>query len=125
MVLDRIFTFEWTNGFLDLSGTEPLKCLSLNPNSFWSQIGQNLRGSSEQEITGQDRNGVIPTLKMCPTNADAYTAYTQMLEAGIAREVARMVLPVTIFSSAYVTMNARSLMNFLSLPGEQSQIRSN
>ncbi len=45
----------------------------------------------------------------------AYGAYTQMLEAGIAREVARMVLPVTIYSSAYVTMNARSLMNFLSL----------
>ena len=33
----------------------------------------------------------------------------------IAREVARMVLPVTIYSSAYVTMNARALMNFLSL----------
>lgn len=45
----------------------------------------------------------------------AYDAYTQMLEAGIAREVARMVLPVTIYSSAYVTMNARALMNFLSL----------
>ena len=26
-----------------------------------------------------------------------------------------MVLPVSIFSSAYVTMNARALMNFLSL----------
>ncbi len=38
-----------------------------------------------------------------------------MLEAGIAREVARMVLPVSIYSSAYVTLNARSLMNFLSL----------
>jgi thymidylate synthase (FAD) len=45
----------------------------------------------------------------------AYGAYIEMLEAGIAREVARMVLPVTIYSSAYVTMNARSLMNFLSL----------
>ena len=32
-----------------------------------------------------------------------------------SREVARIVLPVTIFSSAYVTMNARALMNFLSL----------
>ena len=45
----------------------------------------------------------------------AYREYQRMLEAGIAREVARMVLPVTIYSSAYVTMNARSLMNFLSL----------
>ena len=38
-----------------------------------------------------------------------------MLAAGIAREVARIVLPLTIYSSMYVTMNARSLMNFLSL----------
>lgn len=45
----------------------------------------------------------------------AYREYQRMLQAGIAREVARMVLPVTIYSSAYVTMNARALMNFLSL----------
>ena len=45
----------------------------------------------------------------------AYASYQRMLEAGVAREVARSVLPVTIYSSMYVTMNARSLMNFLSL----------
>lgn len=45
----------------------------------------------------------------------AYASYQRMLDAGIAREVARSVLPVTIYSSMYVTMNARSLMNFLSL----------
>lgn len=46
---------------------------------------------------------------------DSYAAYQSMLAAGVAREVARMVLPVSIYSSAYVTMNARALMNFLSL----------
>ncbi len=45
----------------------------------------------------------------------AYESYQRMLDAGVAREVARIVLPVTIYSSMYVTMNARSLMNFLSL----------
>ena len=45
----------------------------------------------------------------------SYDAYKAMLEAGVAREVARMVLPLTIYSSAYVTMNARAMMNFLSL----------
>jgi thymidylate synthase (FAD) len=45
----------------------------------------------------------------------AYAAYQQMLDAGIAREVARTVLPVGTYSSMYVTMNARALMNFLSL----------
>jgi thymidylate synthase (FAD) len=46
---------------------------------------------------------------------EAYAAYRRMLDAGVAREVARIVLPVSIFSTMYVTMNARSLMNFLSL----------
>ncbi len=45
----------------------------------------------------------------------AYAHYEAMLNQGIAREVARMALPVNIYSSMYVTMNARSLMNFLSL----------
>jgi len=45
----------------------------------------------------------------------AYSNYQKMLAAGVAREVARAVLPVTLYSSMYVTMNARALMNFLSL----------
>ena len=45
----------------------------------------------------------------------AYEKYQKMLEAGVAREVARAVLPVGLYSSMYVTMNARALMNFLSL----------
>jgi len=45
----------------------------------------------------------------------AYDSYQKMLDAGIAREVARVVLPVATYSSMYVSMNARALMNFLSL----------
>jgi thymidylate synthase (FAD) len=50
---------------------------------------------------------------------EAYFAYQRLLESGVAREVARMVLPMNIYSSMYVTMNARSLMNFLSLRSEE------
>ena len=45
----------------------------------------------------------------------AWSAYEDMLAAGVAREVARIVLPLSLYSSMYVTVNARSLMNFLSL----------
>lgn len=44
-----------------------------------------------------------------------YLNYETMLNQGIAKEVARMVLPVNIYSVAYVTMNVRALTNFLSL----------
>ncbi|MFF6866751.1 FAD-dependent thymidylate synthase [Streptomyces ardesiacus] len=46
---------------------------------------------------------------------EAYRAYREMLAAGIAREVARAVLPVGLYSSMYATCNARSLMHFLGL----------
>lgn len=48
-------------------------------------------------------------------SVEAYASYQRMLEAGVAREVARTVLPLNLFSSMYVTLNARSLMNVLSL----------
>lgn len=47
--------------------------------------------------------------------AEAWDRYAYLLAEGVAREVARTVLPVSVFSSAYMTLNARSLMNLLSL----------
>ena len=52
------------------------------------------------------------TRRVC---TEAYRGYLEMLEGGVAREVARGVLPVSIYSSMYATCNARALMNFLSL----------
>jgi thymidylate synthase (FAD) len=65
-------------------------------------------------------DGTYDQQKLAPAEArraaeEAYSSYKRMLDAGIAREVARTVLPVGIYSSMYVTMNARALMNFLSL----------
>lgn len=45
----------------------------------------------------------------------AMSAYKALLGAGVAREMARMVLPVNAYTEFYFTINARSLMNFLSL----------
>ncbi|CAM5399939.1 FAD-dependent thymidylate synthase [Streptomyces canus] len=51
----------------------------------------------------------------------AYRAYQEMLAQGVAREVARSVLPVGLFSSMYATCNARSLMHFLGLRTQHEQ----
>ncbi|MFD2622573.1 FAD-dependent thymidylate synthase [Streptomyces chumphonensis] len=45
----------------------------------------------------------------------SYAAYREMLDSGVAREVARATLPVGLYSSMYATCNARSLMHFLGL----------
>lgn len=46
---------------------------------------------------------------------ESWRRYEAMLEGGIAKEVARMVLPLNIYTQWFWTCNARSLMNFLSL----------
>jgi thymidylate synthase (FAD) len=45
----------------------------------------------------------------------AYATYRALLDDGVAKEIARAVLPVGIYTEFYWTLNARSLMNFLSL----------
>jgi thymidylate synthase (FAD) len=45
----------------------------------------------------------------------AYETYERLVEAGVARELARSVLPVGAYTQFFWTVNARSLMNFVSL----------
>ena len=55
-----------------------------------------------------------------------YARYEALLADGVAKELARAVLPMGIFTQFYWTLNARSLMNFLSLrsaPTAQLEIR--
>ncbi|MGH2690128.1 MAG: FAD-dependent thymidylate synthase, partial [Actinomycetota bacterium] len=46
---------------------------------------------------------------------EAWNAYTELAGMGVARELARMVLPVGLYTEFYWTVNARALMNFISL----------
>lgn len=47
-----------------------------------------------------------------------YEHYEKMLELGLDSGLARMVLPVGLYSACYVTCNVRSLINFLHLRTE-------
>jgi thymidylate synthase (FAD) len=53
-------------------------------------------------------------------NEKAYATYAHLVEVGVAKEVARMVLPVSMYTQFYWTVNARSLMNFLSLRTDEN-----
>lgn len=57
------------------------------------------------------------TMILNSTDVDrlAYERYSEEIEMGIANEVARRLLPLSIYSSCWVTCNPRSLMNFLGL----------
>jgi thymidylate synthase (FAD) len=53
----------------------------------------------------------------------AYDTYLELLEQGVAKEVARNVLPVAIYTQFFWTVNARSLMNFVSLRNSETAQR--
>lgn len=53
----------------------------------------------------------------------SYDAYSAMLEMGVAKEIARIVIPVGNYTEFYWTVNARSLMNFLSLRSHETAMR--
>ncbi len=45
----------------------------------------------------------------------AFATYEELVDAGVARELARAVMPVGAYTQFYWTVNARALMNFISL----------
>jgi thymidylate synthase (FAD) len=55
--------------------------------------------------------------------ATAYEAYARLVDLGVARELARSVLPVGAYTEFYWTVNARALMNFLSLRAAEAAQR--
>ena len=53
----------------------------------------------------------------------AYATYERLVERGVARELARLVMPVGAYTEFYWTINARSLMNFVSLRATETAQR--
>jgi thymidylate synthase (FAD) len=53
----------------------------------------------------------------------AYATYERLVELGVARELARAALPVGAYTEFYWTVNARALMNFLSLRNAETAQR--
>lgn len=78
-----------------------------------------VKGTRGQQILTWVSTHVAPAV--------TWVFYRAMIRAGVSREVARMVLPVSIYSSMYYTANLRSILNFLSLRvdwGEDAAVRS-
>lgn len=89
---------------------------------FW--IPRESRKMKNSETHTSARPNIVPALKyeydffiadLRKTYVNCYETYLSSLAAGIAKEVARAILPVGIYSSCWVTCNPRSLMAFLSL----------
>lgn len=87
---------------------------------FWmpdDQRGLVNTGTAARPVMGEpspDRTSQVrfEIQQVCET---AWESYEAMLRDGIATEVARAVLPVNLYTSMYLTGNARALLHFVSL----------
>lgn len=66
-------------------------------------------------VMGDETLSVVTKGLLTSSYAKTWKDYEALLEAGVANEVARAVLPVGVYSDMVVTCNARSMMAFLSL----------
>lgn len=81
--------------------------------------GTKMKPLFEDNSMGATRRSALVQAETIESAEIAWAKYQNMLRQDIANEVARMVLPLNIYSQMYWTVNARSLMNFLSLRGTQ------
>lgn len=76
------------------------------------QVGK--PGAYRFETMDVDKAALVQDL-MRKQYQEAWNLYQEMLEMGVAKELARFVLPVALYTEFYWTVNARALMNFVSL----------
>jgi thymidylate synthase (FAD) len=93
------------------------------PEEIRHQSARNRQGRGEPlppEVVERFRSDLDRTSK------DAYTSYIAALEAGVARETARLLLPVAYYTQWYWKIDLWNLFHFLSLrldPHAQEEIR--
>lgn len=104
----RIGSFnEWSARYSELTGEFYI------PDEVRTQVGR--PGTYTYRDISSSTEGKMFLDKLEDNSKKAYEWYQSFLTDGVAKEQARLFLPVNIYSEMYWTVNARSLMNFLSL----------
>jgi thymidylate synthase (FAD) len=108
------------NSFNEISGryTEMKEEFYL-PTTLRTQVGKNYQYENLMDS--------VNSLEKIEAHYDAtFKLYKELLELGVAKEQARAILPLGLYTEFYWTVNARSLMHFISLrldPHAQEEIR--
>lgn len=68
---------------------------------------------------GSDEQYAVMRTHLEDHAGEAWRRYQEMIDTGVAREVARDVLPVNIMTQFYATCNPRNLMQFLALRDDE------
>lgn len=88
------------------------------------QSTANKQGRSGEELPQEVQNQFLSHLQK--TNEDQYKQYSQFLDAGVARELARIALPLSNYTEWYWKIDLHNLFHFLHLRADshaQKEIR--
>lgn len=83
------------------------------PTEWRAQDTKNKQGSVAQKFTQEQEK--LFTLKLLNHCEESYALYQWMIGEGVAREMARMVLPVNIYTEIYTCWDLKNLLHFVSL----------
>ncbi|UED86949.1 FAD-dependent thymidylate synthase [Streptomyces profundus] len=88
------------------------------------RLVQRGRPGKYEFVSGSPEQHALVGKTLEDSYSHSYAAYQELLESGVAREVARAALPVGLYSTMYATCNARSLMHFLGLRTKDERART-
>jgi thymidylate synthase (FAD) len=96
------------------------------PGTFRKQGKSNLQGSGPEFIPDMSFWSKLPATNLIASHVNsAVDLYEALIKAGVAREQARIVLPVNLYTKYYGTVNLGNLFKFLDLRLERhAQIES-
>lgn len=80
---------------------------------LWRQPDAKNKQGSSGEFTWEDN--AINSLLATSAVENSYLAYTGLLKRGVAREMARMILPVNMFTQIFVNCDLNNLLKFTRL----------
>ena len=93
--------------------SENLSFYHIQPHQWRAQDTKNLQGSKDSMLAGARLEWF--TIDSNKLLADTLETYNEMLRFGIAREQARMILPQSMYTEYYGTVNLNNLYKFIAL----------
>ena len=87
------------------------------PTIYRKQSDDN-KQASEGQFEGQAEIAIAANWKQ--SHSMTLTAYKNMIDAGMAKEQARCILPLTLYTEVYWTASFQAVMNFIELRNEKT-----
>jgi thymidylate synthase (FAD) len=83
------------------------------PDRIRKQDSVNIQGSSDEEVPAELKQKVISLISS--DSGDAFANYRSMLDDGVSRELARINLPLNLYTEWYWQIDLHNLFHFLKL----------